>query len=79
MNEIYKITKKTFINMFTINHSTHVVWVPCHHGMARPLVADGGSGFHVWNVATNLLNKHSRVADKKWSSRLKVRRGANNF
>jgi hypothetical protein len=20
----------------------HVTWVPCHHGMARPQVADGG-------------------------------------
>jgi hypothetical protein len=20
----------------------HVIWVPCHHGMARPQVADGG-------------------------------------
>jgi hypothetical protein len=21
---------------------SHVRWVPCHHGMARPQVADGG-------------------------------------
>jgi hypothetical protein len=27
--------------------SSHVRWVPCHHGMARPQVVDGGksSGF----------------------------------
>jgi hypothetical protein len=25
-------------------------WVPCHHGMARPQVADGGDGLQIWRV-----------------------------
>jgi hypothetical protein len=45
----------------------HVRWVPCHHGMARPQVADGGDGLQIWRVAANILNKQSRTADKWWS------------
>jgi hypothetical protein len=41
-----------------------VKWVPCHHGMARPKVADGGDGLHISRVAANILNKKSRTADK---------------
>jgi hypothetical protein len=26
----------------------HVKWVPCHHGTARPQVADGGDGLQIW-------------------------------
>jgi hypothetical protein len=33
----------------------------------------------VWRVATYILNKQSRTADKGWSSSLGVGRGANNF
>jgi hypothetical protein len=54
------------------------VWVPYHHGMARPQVADGGDGLQIWRVAANILNKQSRTADKGWSSSLGVGRGANN-
>jgi hypothetical protein len=54
------------------------VWVPCHRGMARPQVADGGDGLQIWGVAANILNKQSRTADKGWSSSLGVGRGANN-
>jgi hypothetical protein len=46
----------------------HVRWVPCHHGMARPQVADGGDALQLWSEAANILNKHSRTADKGWSS-----------
>jgi hypothetical protein len=53
-------------------------WVPCHHSMARPQVADGGNTLQVWRVAANILNKQSRTADKRWSSSLGVGRGANN-
>jgi hypothetical protein len=53
-------------------------WVPCHHGMARAQVADGGNGLQIWSVAANILNKQSRTADKGWSSSLSVGRGANN-
>jgi hypothetical protein len=56
----------------------HVRWVPCHHGMARPQVADGGNTLQVWRVAANILNKNSRTADKGWPSSLGVGRGANN-
>jgi hypothetical protein len=27
---------------------------PCHHGMARPQVADGGEGLQIWRVAANI-------------------------
>jgi hypothetical protein len=56
----------------------YVRWVPCHNGMARPQVADGGEALQVWRVASNILNKQSRTADKRWSSILGVGRGANN-
>jgi hypothetical protein len=55
-----------------------VRWVPCHHGMARPQVADGGDTFQLWRAAANILNKQSRTANKAWSSSLGVGRGANN-
>jgi hypothetical protein len=42
----------------------HVRWVFCHHGMERPLVADGGVGRQIWRVATNILNTQSRTDDK---------------
>jgi hypothetical protein len=54
------------------------MWVPCHHGMARPQVADGGDGLQIWRLAANILNKQSRTADKGWSSSLGVGRGAKN-
>jgi hypothetical protein len=27
---------------------------PCHHGMARSRVADGGDGLQLWRVAENI-------------------------
>jgi hypothetical protein len=36
-----------------------VKWVPYHHGMARPQVADGGDGLQIWRAAANILNKQS--------------------
>jgi hypothetical protein len=51
-------------------YSPHVRWVPCHHGMARSQVADGGDSLQFWRVAANMLNKQSRTADKGWSSSL---------
>jgi hypothetical protein len=56
----------------------HVRWVPCHHGMVRPHVADGGDGLQIWRVAAIILNKESRIADKGWSYSLGVGRGARN-
>jgi hypothetical protein len=46
----------------------HVRWVPCHHGMARPQVADGEDALQVCRVVANILNKQWRIADKGWSS-----------
>jgi len=40
----------------------HVNTRPCHHGMARPRVVDGGDGFQIWRVAVNMSNKQSRTA-----------------
>jgi hypothetical protein len=39
---------------------------PCHHGTARPLVTDGANCLQVWRVAANIVEKHSRIADKGW-------------
>jgi hypothetical protein len=36
------------------------------------------NGLQIWRVATNILNKQSRTADKGWSSNMWVGRGANN-
>jgi hypothetical protein len=46
----------------------------CHHGMARPRVADGGDGLQLWEVDAKVLNKQSRTAEKggslaSWSGR----------
>jgi hypothetical protein len=50
----------------------HVKLVHCHHGMARPRVADKGDGLQIWRVAANTLNKQLRTADCGWFSNLGV-------
>jgi hypothetical protein len=49
--QIHRLILQTYI------FCNHVNWVPCHHGMARPQVADGGEGLQIWRVAVNILNK----------------------
>jgi hypothetical protein len=42
------------------NYGSRIVQVmkmPCHHGMARPQVADGGDGLQFWRAAANILKK----------------------
>jgi hypothetical protein len=51
---------------------------PCHHGVARPRVADEGDDIQIWKVVVNTLNKQLRTANKGWASGLGVGRGANN-
>jgi len=29
---------------------------PCHHGTARPRLADGGDGLQIWRVPMNILS-----------------------
>jgi hypothetical protein len=54
----------SFLNYaFRLRLSDHVRWVPCHNGMVRPQVADGGDGLHIWRVAANILNKQSLTTD----------------
>jgi hypothetical protein len=48
-------------------HFNHVRWIPCHHGMARPQVADGWDGLQIWRLSANILSMQSRTADKDWS------------
>jgi hypothetical protein len=50
----------------------------CHHGIARPQVADGGDAVQLWRAAANVLNKQSRTADKGWSSSFGVARETND-
>jgi hypothetical protein len=66
-------------DLTTLTIVRHVKWVPCHHGMARPQVADGGGGLQIWRVDANILIKQSLTADKGWPSSLGIGRGANNF
>jgi hypothetical protein len=54
----------------TKRDEVHVRRVPCHHGMARPQVANGGVSLQFWRVAAYILNKQSRAADTGWSSSL---------
>jgi hypothetical protein len=37
--------------------TAHVRWVPCHHGVVCPQVADGGKSHQLWRVAADTLNK----------------------
>jgi hypothetical protein len=61
------------------NRSVAMLYVGhCHHGMARPRVADGGDGLQIWRVAANILIKQSWTADMLWASSLGVGRGTNN-
>jgi hypothetical protein len=61
--------------IFTVSH---VRWVPCHHGMARPQISGGGNALQLWTIAANILNKQSQTADKGLSSSLGVGSGATN-
>jgi nitrous oxidase accessory protein NosD len=45
------------------DRTTYVKSVHCHHGMARPRVAERGDGLQIWRVAANILYKQSRTAD----------------
>jgi hypothetical protein len=68
-----------FLGLFYDALSTrHVRWVPCHHGMAHPQVADGRDALQFGREAANILNKQSWIADKGWCSSLGVGRGANS-
>ena len=49
---------------------------PCHHGRARPQVADGGTASDM--EGSSELKLQSRKADKGWSSSLGFGPGANN-
>jgi hypothetical protein len=40
----------------------HVKWVPCHHDMVQPQVADERDGLQISRVAENILNKQSQRA-----------------
>jgi len=45
-------------------NATHVKWVPCHRGIARPQVTDGGDGLQIWKVAADTSKKPSWTADR---------------
>jgi hypothetical protein len=80
----FELSHQNLVHLSLLSHAchmsrpSHVKWVHCHHGMARPRVADRGDGLQIWRVAANILNKQSRTADSGWFSSLGVGRGANN-
>jgi len=49
----------------------------CHHGMARPQVADGD--LQIWRVAANIMNKQSQIAEWGWFSSMAVGRRSLSF
>jgi hypothetical protein len=51
---------------------------PCHHGTARPQVADEGAGLQIRRVAANILSKQSQTAGNGWASDVGFGRGTNN-
>jgi len=57
---------------------SHVNVRPCHHGMARPRVADGGDSLQVWKVGENIVNRKSCTAENGCSSNLGVGQKAYN-
>jgi hypothetical protein len=82
-NHPEEMGRKTFIFRiwwkFNSRHTlySHVKYVPCHHGVARPQAEDGGDGVQVWRVAANTLNTQLRTADKGRYSRFCDRLEAN--
>jgi hypothetical protein len=60
---------------YTVTQEYHVRWVPCHHSMARPQVADGGNTLQVWRVAANTLNKQSRTDKRPKQKKMDMRFG----
>jgi hypothetical protein len=65
-------------NINTMKSKCHVKWVPCHHGMGRPQVADGGDGLQTRRLAAIILNKQSRTADREWLCGLYGMDGSDN-
>jgi hypothetical protein len=65
-------------NINTMKSKCHVKWIPRHHGMTRPRVADGGDGLHIWRVAAIILNKKSRTANRERLCRMEGWAGAYN-
>jgi hypothetical protein len=71
------LAKETLNKTYTVLNF-HVRWVPFHHGMVRPQVADGEDVLQIWRAAANIFNKQSWRADKRWFSRFWVWRVAKN-
>ena len=65
-------------NPIAVNKYIIHKWGPCHHGVARSHVANGGTASSVED-SCECLNELSRKPDKGCSSSLGVGRGANNF
>jgi hypothetical protein len=77
-NFVRKLKIPTPVNILNFVKKFRVRWVPCHRGMARPQVADGGEGLQIWRVAANILNKQSQTADRGCSTSLAVGGGADS-
>jgi hypothetical protein len=56
--------QKRFSRPATADLHVNVKWIPCHHGTARPQVADRGDGLQIWRVGADILNKQSRTVDR---------------
>jgi hypothetical protein len=57
MNTYWRAHICPYIAVLKLLHAfyeIYVRWVPCHHGMAHPQVADGGDPLQFWRVLTYL-------------------------
>jgi hypothetical protein len=50
------LPRNGFVRYNILEYTDHVKSVPCHHGMARPQIADVGDGLQLRMVAVNVLN-----------------------
>jgi hypothetical protein len=53
-------------------------WVPCHHVIACPHVADESGDLQMLTLAANVLNRQSRTADKRRSFGMGIEWGPKN-
>jgi hypothetical protein len=78
-NNCTRVTVEEVCAGLTANTATCIYSVTStSHVRARLHVADGGDGLQIWRVATNIVNKRLRAADKRWSSSLEAARAANS-
>jgi hypothetical protein len=52
-----------FVVLHLCTKVSHVKWVHCHNGMARPRVADRGDGLQIWRAVVNIVTYSGSIHD----------------